>query len=145
MRELNRAVAVTGDGINDIDALKSSDVGLSMGTGCSVAKDASDMIIIHDDFEAVVRGIMWGRNVYENVRRFLQFQITANICALVCVFFCACYRGVSFMGIVELLWLNLVMDIMAALALATEKPHTNIIRTPPVRQNDNIISQLLWR
>lgn len=73
LKELNRAVAVTGEGINDIDALRSADVGFSMGTGCSVAKEVSDMILITNDFEALTRSVMWGRNVYENVRRFLQF------------------------------------------------------------------------
>ena len=116
-----------------------------MGSGCSVAKDASDMILISDNFESVTRAVMWGRNVYENVRRFLQFQITVNFSCLICVFISAAIRGDSFLGIVELLWINLIMDTFAALALATERPHGTIIRTPPVRQGDNIITKEIWR
>ncbi len=140
LKELNRAVAVTGEGINDVDALRAADVGLAMGSGCSVAKDACDMILVEDNFESVIRGVMWGRNVYENIRRFLQFQITVNVTSQLAIFACVCWYGYSYMGVVELLWLNLIMDILAAMALATEKPHTNIIRTPPVRANDLILT-----
>ena len=145
LQDLNRAVAVTGDGINDVDAIRNGDVGFSMGSGCSVAKDASDMILISDNFESVTRAVMWGRNVYENVRRFLQFQITVNFSCLICVFASAVTQGDSFLGIVELLWINLIMDSFAALALATERPHGNIIRSPPVRQGDYILTKQHWR
>ena len=73
LKELGKVVAVTGDGINDVDALKDADVGFSMGSGCSVAKDASDMILVDDNFESTMKAVMWGRNIYSNVKRFIQF------------------------------------------------------------------------
>lgn len=86
LKELGKTVAVTGEGINDVDALRAADVGFAMGSGVSVAKDVADMIITSDNFEATMMAVMWGRNIYQNVRKFIQFQLTANFSALIIVF-----------------------------------------------------------
>jgi Ca2+ transporting ATPase len=122
LKEQNKTVAVTGDGINDVDALKNADVGFAMGSGCSVAKDAADMILVEDNFEATMKAVMWGRNIYDNVRRFIQFQVTVNFSCLAVVFIGAVFKGESPLQVVQLLWINLIMDTLAALALATERP-----------------------
>lgn len=100
LKELGKAVAVTGDGINDVDALRSADVGFSMGSGCSVAKDASDMILTDDNFDSTMKAVMWGRNIYLNVRRFIQFQLTVNFTALVVVFLSALIKGYPCLSII---------------------------------------------
>jgi len=87
LKNMNRTVAVTGDGINDIDALEMADVGLAMGSGCSAARHASELILTNDDFESAIRAVMWGRNIYQNVGRFLQLQMTVNVSVLLLVIF----------------------------------------------------------
>ena len=94
-----------------------------MGSGVSIAKDAADMILISDNFEATMNAVMWGRNIYQNVRKFIQFQVTVNFTALSIIFIGAVFRGESPLSAVQLLWINLIMDTFAALALATERPH----------------------
>jgi Ca2+-transporting ATPase len=125
--------------------LRAADVGFSMGSACSVAKDASDMMLVNDDFDALVKAVMWGRNIYDNVRRFLQFQVTVNITCLCTVFIGTCVWGDSILTVVQLLWINLIMDTLAALALATERPHLDIIKTPPTRKGDKIMTPHIWK
>lgn len=86
LKQLGKTVAVTGEGINDVDALRAADVGFAMGSGVSVAKDVADMIIVSNNFEGAMMAVMWGRNIYQNVRKFVQFQLTANFSALILVF-----------------------------------------------------------
>jgi Ca2+-transporting ATPase len=119
---LDQVVAVTGDGINDVEALQSADVGLAMGSGCTAARYASDLILTDNDFEAAIKAIQWGRNIYHNITRFLQFQITINISVLFVVLVGIFFYAEPPLSAIQLLWVNLIMDSGAALALATEPP-----------------------
>jgi P-type E1-E2 ATPase len=133
-------VAVTGDGINDIDALEHADVGLAMGSGCSAAKQASSLILTSDDFESAIRAVMWGRNIYHNVGRFLQFQLTVNVSVILLVIFGILFFGESPLSAVQLLWINLIMDTFAAIALSTEPPMEKILRSPPTSRSSILTS-----
>lgn len=144
LKNSGRTVAVTGDGINDIDALEHSDVGLAMGSGCSAAKNASALILTDDDFESAIRAVMWGRNIYHNVGRFLQFQLTVNVSALLSVIAGIIFFGESPLNAVQLLWINLIMDTFAAIALSTEPPMEKILKTVPTSKA-SILTAQIWR
>lgn len=138
-------MTVTGDGINDVAALRRADVGLAMGSGCSAAKEAASLVLIDDDFEATVRAIMWGRNIYGNVSRFLQFQVTVNISIVLTVLVGVCVFAESPISAVQLLWINLIMDTFAALALSTEPPLRSVIESPPISAKAAIITPAVRR
>jgi calcium-translocating P-type ATPase len=146
LRHNGEVVAATGDGTNDALALKASDVGLAMGiAGTEVAKEASDIIILDDNFASIVKTVMWGRSVYDNIRKFLQFQLTVNAVALTV----ACIGAISNRGTplkaVQLLWVNLIMDTMAALALGTERPTMELLDRKPYGRNTPLISYVMLR
>lgn len=120
-------VGVTGEGLSDARALSEADVGFTMGEdGCSAAKDHADVILMDDNFFTVITSIRWGRNIQDNVRKFVQFQMTVNFSCMIFVLTTALFLGHSPFSIVQLLWINLIMDVLAAIAFATEHPSEEI-------------------
>ena len=143
---VGEVVGVTGDGTNDGPALKAADVGLSMGlSGTDVAKNASDIIIMDDKFSSIVKAVLWGRSVFDNIRKFLQFQLTVNVVALTITFLSALVGYDPPLNAVMMLWVNLIMDTMGALALGTEPPKEELLDRPPYKRNSSLISLPMWR
>ena len=148
LKHLGETVAVTGDGTNDGPALKTADVGFSMGiAGTEVAKEASAIILMDDNFSSIVKAIMWGRSVNDAVAKFLQFQITVNITAVVLAFVSAVSSPDmhSVLSAVQLLWVNLIMDTFAALALATDAPTEKILDRKPTPKRAALITTNMWK
>ncbi|KAF9618615.1 hypothetical protein IFM89_002310 [Coptis chinensis] len=146
LKQKGHVVAVTGDGTNDAPALKEADIGLSMGIqGTEVAKESSDIIIMDDNFASVATVLQWGRCVYNNIQKFIQFQLTVNVAALVINFIAAVSAGDVPLTAVQLLWVNLIMDTLGALALATERPTQELMEKPPVGRTAPLITNVMWR
>ncbi|GMP56289.1 hypothetical protein CsSME_00020837 [Camellia sinensis var. sinensis] len=146
LKQKGHVVAVTGDGTNDAPALRETDIGLSMGIqGTEVAKESSDIVILDDNFGSVVTVLKWGRCVYNNIQKFIQFQLTVNVPALVINFVAVVSSGQVPLTAVQLLWVNLIMDTLGALALATEKPSKELMEKPPVGRTKPLITNIMWR
>ncbi|KAJ6808296.1 calcium-transporting ATPase 8, plasma membrane-type-like [Iris pallida] len=146
LKRRGHVVAVTGDGTNDAPALHEADIGLAMGIqGTEVAKESSDIIIMDDDFASVVKVVRWGRSVYANIQKFIQFQLTVNVAALIINVVSAVSSGSVPLNAVELLWVNLIMDTLGALALATEPPTDHLMKRAPVGRREPLITNIMWR
>ena len=145
LKTLGHVVAVTGDGTNDAPALSKSDVGFSMADGTDIAKEASDIIIMDNNFTSIVVAMIYGRSIYENIRKFLQFQLTVNFCACILVFICSCVGNETPLNSIQMLWVNLIMDSLGSLALATEPPYDELLNRKPTNRKESIINGRMWK
>ena len=145
LKSLGHVVAVTGDGTNDAPALSKSDVGFAMFSGTDIAKQASDIVIIDNNFSSIITAIIYGRNIYDNIRKFLQFQLTVNFTACIIVFVCACIGNDTPLTPIQMLWVNLIMDSLGSLALATEPPYEELLQRLPTKRDESIINSIMWK
>ena len=145
LQKCGAVVAVTGDGTNDAPALNHAQVGLSMGTGTSVAKEASDITLLDDSFNSIGTAVMWGRSLYKNIQRFIAFQLTINVVALAIVLLGAIMGTEIPLTVTQMLWINLIMDTFAAMALASIPPSESVMREKPRKSTDFIITPAMYR
>ena len=145
LQKRGAVVAVTGDGTNDAPALNHAQVGLSMGTGTSVAKEASDITLLDDSFNSIGTAVMWGRSLYKNIQRFIAFQLTINVVALAIVLLGAIMGTEIPLTVTQMLWINLIMDTFAAMALASIPPSVSVMKEKPRKSTDFIITPAMYR
>ena len=145
LQKKNQVVAVTGDGTNDAPALKAAHVGLSRGDGTSVAKEASDITILDNSFASITRAVMWGRSLYQNIQRFILFQMTVNVVACLIVLIGAFLGTQSPITVTQMLWVNLIMDTFAAMALASLPPSESVMADKPRSRTAFIVNRAMWQ
>ena len=140
LKELNYIVAVTGDGTNDAPALSKSDIGFSMYDGTDIAKNSSDIILMNNNFSSIVSAIKYGRNIIDNLRKFIQFQLIINLTVCSFIVICSCIGSQTPIKSIQMLWIDLIMDSLATLTLTTEIPHDGLLKRKPTKRNENIIT-----
>jgi Ca2+ transporting ATPase len=146
LKSVGSTVAVTADGIADAKALENASVGFCMGiSGCDVAKDSAHIVILDDNFNSVFRATQWGKNVLDSIRKFVQFQMTVNIVCLVITFIGGTTLGDSPFSVIQILWINMIMDTLAAVSLATEPPLSNSMSIAKQKKDEKIIIPVMWR
>jgi Ca2+-transporting ATPase len=146
LQERNEVVAMTGDGTNDAPSLKKADVGLAMGiAGTEVAKEASKIVLLDDSFATIVKAVHWGRSLYENIQRFIQFQLTINVSALTIAFLGPFFGVRPPFTVLQLLWINVIMDTFASIALCSEPPRPGVMNQKPKRKDENILTPAMIR
>ena len=138
-------VGVTGDGSNDAPALSTANIGLAMNAGTDLAKEAAGIVLLDNNFASIVTAVNWGRNIFDSIRKFIQFQLSVNIVAMAIAFVGACIISQSPLTAVQLLWINLIMDSLASLALATDPPKPEQLKRPPVKIDEYIITKVISR
>jgi magnesium-transporting ATPase (P-type) len=138
-------IIVTGEGVNDVDALNSAQVGIAMCDGVASAKNAAKLVLTNNNFRSVLQSVLWGRNIYQNVTRFLQFQMTVNLSCILVVFIGVFFYSELPMSSAQLLWINLIMDVIAAIALGTEPPMPTLVKGNPRHQTSLLKQKQVWR
>ncbi|QAT41883.1 calcium-translocating P-type ATPase, PMCA-type [Aminipila luticellarii] len=143
-QEMGLVAGMTGDGVNDAPALKKADVGFSMGSGTEIAKEASDIVILDDNFQSIAKAILYGRTIFKSIRKFIVFQLTVNLCAVI-VSIVGPFLGVDTpVTVIQMLWINMVMDTLAGLAFSGEIPLEEYMKEPPKRRDEVIINKYMW-